>query len=89
LKYKIRTTLLKNKIILEDRTALVTGVSCKIGIGFAIAKELLHADANVFIQSWPKHEKDKEGIKYIITEFRQIGPQVNHMEINFVERKAP
>jgi 3-oxoacyl-[acyl-carrier protein] reductase len=41
---------------LTGRNALVTGVSRRAGIGYAIARQLLDAGAAVFVQGWPPHD---------------------------------
>jgi 3-oxoacyl-[acyl-carrier protein] reductase len=41
---------------LDGRNALVTGVSRRAGIGYAIARRLLEAGASVFIQGWTPHD---------------------------------
>jgi 3-oxoacyl-[acyl-carrier protein] reductase len=41
---------------LTGRNALVTGVSRRVGIGFAIAKRLLERGASVFVQGWTAHD---------------------------------
>jgi 3-oxoacyl-[acyl-carrier protein] reductase len=41
---------------LAGRAALVTGVSRRAGIGFAIARRLLAAGAAVFVQGWTEHD---------------------------------
>jgi 3-oxoacyl-[acyl-carrier protein] reductase len=41
---------------LDGRRALVTGVSRRAGIGYAIARRLLDAGASVFIQGWTSHD---------------------------------
>jgi 3-oxoacyl-[acyl-carrier protein] reductase len=41
---------------LARRNALVTGVSRRAGIGYAIARHLLDAGAAVFIQGWTPHD---------------------------------
>jgi 3-oxoacyl-[acyl-carrier protein] reductase len=41
---------------LDGRNALVTGVSRRAGIGYAIARRLLGAGASVFIQGWTSHD---------------------------------
>lgn len=45
---------------LVGRTALVTGVSRRRGIGFAIATRLLDAGASVAIQHWAPHDAEQE-----------------------------
>src|SRR5690242_12799767 len=41
---------------LDNRNALVTGVSRRAGIGYAIARRLLDAGASVFVQGWSAHD---------------------------------
>jgi 3-oxoacyl-[acyl-carrier protein] reductase len=41
---------------LSGRRALVTGVSRRAGIGFAITRRLLDAGAAVFVQGWTQHD---------------------------------
>jgi 3-oxoacyl-[acyl-carrier protein] reductase len=41
---------------LTGRNALVTGVSRRAGIGFAIARQLLDAGASVFAHGWTPHD---------------------------------
>jgi 3-oxoacyl-[acyl-carrier protein] reductase len=41
---------------LSGRSALVTGVSRRAGIGFSIARRLLDAGAAVFVQGWAEHD---------------------------------
>jgi len=41
---------------LTGRNALVTGVSRRAGIGFAIARQLRDAGAAVFVQGWTSHD---------------------------------
>ncbi len=44
---------------LAGRTALVTGVSRRRGIGFAVASRLAELGASVFIQHWRPHDLDQ------------------------------
>jgi 3-oxoacyl-[acyl-carrier protein] reductase len=41
---------------LAGRNALVTGVSLRAGIGFAITRQLLDAGASVFVHGWTRHD---------------------------------
>jgi 3-oxoacyl-[acyl-carrier protein] reductase len=41
---------------LEGRNALVTGVSRRAGIGYAVARRLLEDGASVFVQGWSSHD---------------------------------
>jgi 3-oxoacyl-[acyl-carrier protein] reductase len=45
---------------LDGRNALVTGVSRRAGIGYAIARRLLDAGAAVFIQGWTAHDATQQ-----------------------------
>ena len=45
---------------LEGRTALVTGVSRRRGIGFAVARRLLRDGASVAFQHWAPHDEEQE-----------------------------
>lgn len=44
---------------LTGRVALVTGVSRRIGIGYAVARRLLADDASVHCQSWAPHDAEQ------------------------------
>lgn len=44
---------------LTGRVAVVTGVSRRAGIGFAIAQHLLADGASVFLQSWAAHDAEQ------------------------------
>jgi 3-oxoacyl-[acyl-carrier protein] reductase len=44
---------------LRGRTALVTGVSRRIGIGYAIARRLAAAGASLFLQHYAPHDRDQ------------------------------
>jgi 3-oxoacyl-[acyl-carrier protein] reductase len=45
--------------VLAGRVAVVTGVSRRAGIGFAVARELLNAGARVLVQSWTPHDAEQ------------------------------
>jgi len=49
----------RSNLPLAGRVAVVTGVSRRIGIGFAIAKRLLRDGADVLIQGWPQHDLEQ------------------------------
>jgi 3-oxoacyl-[acyl-carrier protein] reductase len=75
---------------LAGRAALVTGVSRRAGIGFAIARRLLDAGASVFIHGWAQHDAAQPwGAEPGGTEAvaRELG--VEHAEADFADAEAP
>ena len=72
------------------RNALVTGVSRRIGIGYAIARHLLDDGHGVFIHGWPAHDAAKPwggepgGTEAIA---RELG--VGYLEADFAQPDAP
>jgi 3-oxoacyl-[acyl-carrier protein] reductase len=71
---------------LKGRVALITGVSRRKGIGFAIAKHLAAAGADLFVQSWSPFDEampwGADEIEAILTELREVGT-VKHMAADF------
>jgi 3-oxoacyl-[acyl-carrier protein] reductase len=80
---------------LTGRVALVTGVSRRIGIGFAIAKRLADMGADLFVQSWSPFDAarpwgaDPDGIDAIVRELRRSGRRVEHVSADFQDPDAP
>ncbi len=80
---------------LAGRVALVTGVSRRIGIGYAVSRRLLEMGADLFIQSWTPHDAaqpwgaDPEGIAVVLSELRASGRRVEHLEADFLDADAP
>jgi 3-oxoacyl-[acyl-carrier protein] reductase len=75
---------------LSGKNALVTGVSRRAGIGFAIARRLQEAGASVFVHGWAPHDADQDwGADAGGTEgiARELG--VGHIEADFAEPDAP
>jgi 3-oxoacyl-[acyl-carrier protein] reductase len=76
---------------LAGRSAVVTGVSRRAGIGHAIARRLIEAGAAVFVQSWTPHDErqpwgsDPGGIDAVLGELG--GPP--HLELDLAEAGAP
>jgi 3-oxoacyl-[acyl-carrier protein] reductase len=81
--------------VLKGRVALVTGVSRRKGIGFAIAQRLASLGADVFIHSFSAYDADRDwgadpdGIPALITELRLHGTQIAHAEGNFLDSTVP
>ena len=79
---------------LAGRVALVTGVSRRIGIGYAIAQRLLADGASVFVHSWSSHDEGQpwgsadEGIDAVISSLGH-SDRVGHLEADFAEPGAP
>lgn len=80
---------------LNGRVALVTGVSRRIGIGYAIAKQLAGLGADLFLHSYAPYDEqqpwggDADGVEAIIHNLRLLGKQVVHAEADFLEPRAP
>jgi 3-oxoacyl-[acyl-carrier protein] reductase len=66
---------------LAGRTAIVTGVSRRAGIGFAVAQRLAAMGANLAIHSWSPD--DAGGVEELLAELRGEGAEVEHMEADF------
>jgi 3-oxoacyl-[acyl-carrier protein] reductase len=80
---------------MAGRVAVVTGVSRRAGIGFAIARTLLESGMSVFIQSWTPHDAEQpwgsesEGIVGVIEALREHGGRLEHVEADFALPDAP
>jgi 3-oxoacyl-[acyl-carrier protein] reductase len=76
---------------LAGRVALVTGVSRRAGIGFAIARRLAAEGASVFAQGWLPHDArqpwgaDGEAEDAL----RELGDRVRYVEADFADPNAP
>ncbi len=80
---------------LTGRVAVVTGVSRRARIGFAIAKRLLDDGARVLIQSWSAHDEsqpwgtDPGGMGAVIDGLGELGPRLAHVEADLAAADAP
>jgi NAD(P)-dependent dehydrogenase (short-subunit alcohol dehydrogenase family) len=79
---------------LSGRAALVTGVSRRAGIGFAISRRLLGLGAKVFVQSWVPYDKttswgaDPGGLDAVLSELSALG-ECGHIAADFADPEAP
>ena len=77
------------------RVAIVTGVSRRAGIGYAIARDLLTSGMHVLIQSWSPHDaeqpwgEDPGGISELLHELRADGGRLEHIAADFSHPEEP
>jgi 3-oxoacyl-[acyl-carrier protein] reductase len=76
---------------LHGRAAVVTGVSRRNGIGFAVAQRLLAAGAEVLIHAWAAGDAnpDPGGLQAVLTELEPVGNPVAHVEADFADPESP
>jgi 3-oxoacyl-[acyl-carrier protein] reductase len=80
---------------LKSRVALVTGVSRRAGIGFAIAKRLASLGADLCVQSFAPYDAaqpwgaDKDGADTLAVELRALGARVESVAADLAEPDAP
>jgi 3-oxoacyl-[acyl-carrier protein] reductase len=74
-----------------SRTAVVTGVSRRSGIGFAITRRLASAGTSVLVHGWPPGDEspDRGGMTALVEELRATGAQIEHVEADFEDPVAP
>jgi 3-oxoacyl-[acyl-carrier protein] reductase len=74
---------------LAGKSALVTGVSRRAGIGFAIVRRLQEAGANVFVQGWTQHDAEQAYAEPGGTEGVAGELGVEFLETDFAHPDAP
>jgi NAD(P)-dependent dehydrogenase (short-subunit alcohol dehydrogenase family) len=80
---------------LAGRCVLVTGVSRRRGIGFAIARRLLADGATVMVQSWSPHDHeqpwgaDDGGVESVIDALGGLSQNLGHVEADLAAADAP
>jgi 3-oxoacyl-[acyl-carrier protein] reductase len=80
---------------LTGRIVVVTGVSRRAGIGFAIARRLLADGASVVAHSWSAHDAqqpwgaDPGGIAAVLEDLGGVGPSLRHIQADFADPDAP
>lgn len=80
---------------LQGRVALVTGVSRRVGIGFAVATRLAALGAELFVHSFAPFDAnqpwgaDAEGTDPLLTDLRNIGVRAEHLAADFSDADAP
>jgi 3-oxoacyl-[acyl-carrier protein] reductase len=77
------------------RVAIVTGVSRRRGIGFAVARRLLADGLHVLIHSWSAHDAeqpwgaDPGGVHGLLEELGGVGERLEHVDADLAEPDAP
>jgi 3-oxoacyl-[acyl-carrier protein] reductase len=80
---------------MSERVAVVTGVSRRQGIGFAIARRLLADGHRVLIHSWAPHDAEQAWapaageLAQVIDALGGEGPRLQHVEADFADAAAP
>lgn len=75
------------------RVAVVTGVSRRQGIGFAVARRLLADGLSVLIHSWSPHDAEQpwgaDAPGAVVEELGGLGDRLAHVEADLGEPDAP
>jgi 3-oxoacyl-[acyl-carrier protein] reductase len=91
--------LRRDPLPLRGRVALVTGVSRRAGIGYAVARRLAALGASLFLHHYAPHDRDQPwggdpgGAEAVVTGVRSalgaVGASVRHMELDLALPTAP
>jgi 3-oxoacyl-[acyl-carrier protein] reductase len=79
----------------SSRIAVVTGVSRRAGIGFAVARRLLADGLNLLVHSWSAHDAaqpwgaEADGMETVIEALGGVGPRLAHVESDLADPAAP
>ena len=82
-------------MLLTGRICLITGVSRRAGIGFAIAQRMLAEGASVVVQSWSRHDAeqpwgaDTAGVRGVIKALGGESDRLRSVEADFADPEAP
>lgn len=81
--------------VLRGRVALVTGVSRRQGIGFAIARRLAMLGADIFVHSFSAFDArqpwgaDPDGAPSLVERLRAYGTRIEHLDLDLFDATAP
>ncbi len=90
-----KETTNSGSVPLQGRAAVVTGVSRRVGIGFAVASRLAALGADLFVHSFAPFDADQpwgadaEGVAPLLADLRNAGTRVEHLEADFSTPDAP
>ncbi len=84
-----------NPYSLQNKLALITGASRKVGIGAAIARELAAAGADIFITSYRPYDEEMPWgsqpgeTETLLTELRAMGAWAEGLELDLAQPAGP